>query len=217
MEHYDISNNQQNLFNVINRSYMLDGIEGLPVQKGLRIDNFIDLIDDRNEAKYPYERYGQLDGITHIGTFGKENSQPSRLLEPTINCTPRKNIPASRFNYAYDKQIDNRLIDVSGIEIPNKFLRVIPNRGTQTTGYQKQYIPTNKQIEKLANDITNISYEPADTTAKLKFKASRERLTRAELLGVNEIKPTAPQPVFILRPPPTGGIGKPPPSGFGVP
>ena len=74
-----------------------------------------------------------------------------------------------------------------------------------------------KALEKLANDITNISYEPADTTAKLKFKASRERLTRAELLGVNEIKPTAPQPVFILRPPPTGGIGKPPPSGFGVP
>lgn len=217
MEHYDISNNQENLFNVINRSYMLDGIEGLPVQKGIRIDNFIDLIDDRNEAKYPYERYGQLDGLTHIGTFGKENSQPSRLLEPTINCTPRVNIPASRFNYAYDKQIDNRLIDVSGVEIPNKFLRVIPNRGIQTTGYQKQYIPTNKQIEKLANDITNISYEPADTNAKLKFKASRERLTRAELLGVNEIKPTAPQPVFILRAPPTGGIGKPPPSGLGIP
>jgi hypothetical protein len=217
MEHYDISNNQENLFNVINRSYMLDGIEGLPVQKGIRIDNFRDLIDDRNEAKYPYERYGQLDGLTHIGTFGKENSQPSRLLEPTINCTPRVNIPASRFNYAYDKQIDNRLIDVSGVEIPNKFLRVIPNRGIQTTGYQKQYIPTNKQIEKLANDITNISYEPADTNAKLKFKASRERLTRAELLGVNEIKPIAPQPVFVLRAPPTGGIGKPPPSGLGIP
>jgi hypothetical protein len=217
MEHYDISNNQQNLFNVINRSYMLDGVEGLPIQKGLRIGNFIPLIDDRNDAKYPYERYGQLDGNSVLSMVGNDKLQTYPLLQPTINCTPRVNIPASRFNYAYDKQIDNRLIDVSGIEIPNKFLRVIPNRGTETPASQNIYMPKNQQIEKLANDITNISYEPADTNAKLKFKASRERLTRAELLGVNEIKPPTPQPVFILRPPPTGGIGKPPPSGLGIP
>lgn len=211
MEYYNITNNQENLFNVINRSYLLDGVEGLPVQKGIRINNIIDLIDDRNEAKYPYEKYGQLDGNLVIATFGRENSQKTRLLEPIINCTPRINIPASRFNYAYDKQINNKLVDCSGVEIPNKFLRVIPNRGIQTTGYQKQYIPTNEPINKLVNDIMNISYEPADTNSKLKFKASRERLTRAELLGVNEIKPPTPQPVFILRPPPTGGIGKPSP------
>jgi hypothetical protein len=202
MEYYDITNTNENLFNVINRSYMLDGIEGLPVQKGIRIDNFRDLIDDRNDAKYPYERYSQLDFSSYVGVFGKENSQPSRLLEPTINCTPRVNIPASRFNYAYDKQIDNKLIDVSGVDIPNKFLRVIPNRGIETTGYQKQYIPTNKPIEKLVNDITNISYEPADTNSKLKFKASRQRLTRAELLGaVEKPPPLVPKPVYPVAPP----------------
>jgi hypothetical protein len=211
MEHYDITNNQENLFNVINRSYMLDGIEGLPIEKGVRIDNYLNLINDRSDAKYPHERYSQLDFSSYVGVFGKENSQPSRLLEPTINCTPRVNIEASRFNYAYDKQIDNKLIDVSGVDIPNKHLRVIPNRGTQTTAFQKQYMPTNKPIEKLVNDITNISYQPADTNSALRFKASRERLTRAELLGVKEIKVQEPQPVFILRPPPTGGIGKPPP------
>lgn len=214
MEYYDISNTQENLFNVINRSYMLDGISGLPVEKGLRINNVNDLIQERLTSKMTPQIYGQLDGNSILASSRNGTLQKYPLLEPIINCTPRINIPASRFNYAYDKQIDNKLIDVSGIEIPNKFLRVIPNRGTQTPASQNIYTPKNQQIEKLANDMLNISYEPADTNAKLRFKASRERLSRAELLGVNEIKQITPQPVFVLRPPPSGGIGKPPPFPF---
>lgn len=201
MEHFDITNNQQNLFNVINRSYMLDGVSGLPVEKGLRIKNYTDLIDFRSDVNYPHQSYGQLDANTVLGTFGKANSQASKLPEPTINCTPRKNEEAYRFNYALDSQVDNRLIDVSGVEIPNKHLRVMPNRGTQLA-YQKPIIPENKAIEKLVNDITNISYEPANTKDKLKFKASRQRLSRAELMGVvDATKPTA-RPVYTVPAPP---------------
>lgn len=201
MEHFDITNNQQNLFNVINRSYMLDGVSGLPIEKGLRIKNYTDLIDFRSDVNYPHQSYGQLDANTVLGTFGKANSQASKLPEPTINCTPRKNEEAYRFNYALDSQVDNRLIDVSGVEIPNKHLRVMPNRGTQLA-YQKPIIPENKAIEKLVNDITNISYEPANTKDKLKFKASRQRLSRAELLGVvDATKPTA-RPVYTVPAPP---------------
>lgn len=201
MEHFDITNNQQNLFNVINRSYMLDGVSGLPIEKGLRIKNYTDLIDFRSDVNYPHQSYGQLDGNLNIGTFGKANSQASKLPEPTINCTPRKNEEAYRFNYALDSQVDNRLIDVSGVEIPNKHLRVMPNRGTQLA-YQKPIIPENKAIEKLVNDITNISYEPANTKDKLKFKASRQRLSRAELMGVvDATKPTA-RPVYTVPAPP---------------
>lgn len=201
MEHFDITNNQQNLFNVINRSYMLDGVSGLPIEKGLRIKNYTDLIDFRSDVNYPHQSYGQLDANTVLGTFGKANSQASKLPEPVINCTPRKNEEAYRFNYALDSQVDNRMVDVSGVEIPNKHLRVMPNRGTQLA-YQKPIIPENKAIEKLVNDITNISYEPANTKDKLKFKASRQRLSRAELLGVvDATKPTA-RPVYTVPAPP---------------
>lgn len=201
MEHFDITNNQQNLFNVINRSYMLDGVEGLPIERGLRIKNYTDLIHFRSDVNYPHQAYGQLDGNNVLGTFGKANSQASKLPEPTINCTPRKNEEAYRFNYALDSQVDNRLIDVSGVEIPNKHLRVMPNRGTQMA-YQKPIIPENKPIEKLVNDITNISYEPANTKDKLKFKASRQRLTRAELLGVVDATKPTPRPVYSVPAPP---------------
>lgn len=201
MEHFDITNNQQNLFNVINRSYMLDGVSGLPIEKGLRIKNYTDLIDFRSDVNYPHQSYGQLDANTVLGTIGKANSQASKLPEPTINCTPRKNEEAYRFNYALDSQVDNRLIDVSGVEIPNKHLRVMPNRATQLA-YQKPIIPENKPIEKLVNDITNISYEPANTKDKLKFKASRQRLSRAELMGVVDATKPTPRPVYTVPTPP---------------
>lgn len=201
MEYYDITNNQQNLFNVINRSYERDGVSGLPIKNGLRPKNYTDLIDFRSEANYPYQVYSQLDGNSVIGTFGKANSQSSKLPQPTINCTPRHNPEASRFNYAVDSQIDNRLIDVSGVDIPNKHLRIIPNRGTQSA-YQKPVMVSNPQIEKLVRDITNISFEPADTKSKLKYKASRQRLSRAELIGAVERPPAlVPRPVYSVPTP----------------
>lgn len=201
MEYYNITNNQQNLFNVINRSYERDGVSGKAIQNGLRTKNYTELIDFRSEVNYPHQAYGQLDGNNVIGTFGKVNSQSSKLPTPIINCTPRHNPEASRFNYAVDSQIDNRLIDVSGVEIPNNKLRVIPNRGTHSA-YQKPVMVSNPQIEKLVRDITNISYEPADTKNKLKFKASRQRLTKAELIGAVEVKPAlVPRPVYPVAPP----------------
>ena len=204
MEYFDISNNQQNLFNVIQRSYERDGISGKAIKEGLRPKNYTDLIDFRSDANYPHQSYSQLDGNSVIGTFGKQNSQPSRLPQPIIDCTPRKNPEAYRFNYAYDSQINNRLIDVSGIEIPNQYLRNIPNRGTQSyfVGGQNP-LPSNPQIEKLVNDIMNISVEEPKTKNTLKYKASRQRLSRAELIGAVKInEPTKPIPVFPVPPPP---------------
>jgi hypothetical protein len=201
MENFDISNNQQNLFNVIQRSYERDGISGKAIQEGLRPKNYTDLIDFRSDANYPHQSYGQLDGNSVIGTFGKQNSQASRLPQPTINCTPRKNPEASRFNYAYDSQINDRLVDVSGIEIPNQYLRNMPNRGTQIA-YQRQNIPSNPQIEKLVNDIMNISIEEPKSRNTLKYKASRQRLSRAELIGAVKIDESPkPIPVFPVAPP----------------
>jgi len=80
------------------------------------------------------------------------------------------------------------MVDVSGILIPNNQLRVIPNRGTQLC-YQERNIHTNQAILNLSQSIGNISASDLDKTfnlsnANLKFKASRQKLTRPELLGL---------------------------------
>ena len=189
----DISHNQQRLFGVIDRSYMTNGVSGRPAEKGVMTMNYTDKIHARSYANYPYQKYSQLDVGTHIGCMGKENSQRSILPKPIINCTPRENEGASRFNYAYDLQIDKRMVDVSGILIPNNQLRVIPNRGIVSC-YQERNIPTNQAIQNLSQTIGNISASDLDksfnlSNANLKFKASRQKLSREELLGLAR-KPT---------------------------
>lgn len=190
----EINNYQNQLFNVIDRSYLLDGTSGLPVEKGIMPLNYTKKVELLSYGNNPYERYNQLDNITHIGTFGKSNSQASKLPEPVINCTPRENITAYRFNYAFDKCIDRKLVDVSGQHIPNNMLRVIPNRGVPLC-YQKQYIPDNKQIQELSNRIGNISATKLDkgfiiSKGDLNFKASRQRLSKEELQGLENLQIT---------------------------
>jgi len=187
----DISYNQQKLFNVIDRSYITDGYSGRPAEKGVMIMNYTDKINARSYANYPHQIYSQFDVATHIGYNNHIKSDIKGIKN--INCTPRENETASRFNYANDRQIDKRMVDVSGILIPNNQLRVIPNRGIPMC-YQERNIPTNQAILNLAQSIGNISASDLDKTfnlskSNLKFKASRQKLTREELLGLAR-KPT---------------------------
>jgi hypothetical protein len=67
-------------------------------------------------------------------------------------------------------------------------LRVVPNRGIQLYG-QKRNLPRNDAILNLSLRIGNISASSLDKTFKLskndlQFKASRERLSRGDLLGL---------------------------------
>jgi len=113
----DISNNQNNLFAVINRSYERDGVSGKAIQNGLRFNSYTELVN--------------------------------------------------------------------------------------FSAYQKPVMVSNPQIEKLVRDITNISSTPASTKNALKYKASRQRLTKAELIGAVEVKPAPiPRPVYPVAPPP---------------
>jgi hypothetical protein len=183
----DITNNQRQLFGVVECSYLRNGVSGKPIEDGIRLKNYADRINLSSYANYPYERYGQLDMATHIGGFGKENSQSSKLPQPFISCNPRPNETSSRFNYAMDMCVDKRLIDVSGIDIPNNKLRVIPNRGTQLC-YQNRNLPSNPQIEALSKKMLNITVsDVSESNGMLKFKASRQRLNREELLGVGRV------------------------------
>jgi hypothetical protein len=131
--------NQTQLFAEIDRAAMMEQLE-----KTTRIMNYTGRVNLYSNANNPYQRYSQLDIASHLGCFGKENSQPSQLPEPVINCTPRKNDDAWRFNYAIDKQITKRLVDVSGQFIPNNQLRIIPNRGIHFLRTGKTFTVINK-------------------------------------------------------------------------
>jgi len=184
----DISNTQQNLFAVIDRAY--DTYQK-PIEDGVMSMGHIDLIKARSNANYIRPLYNQLDIATHLGCIGKANSQRSELTDPIIKCTPRHNETASRFNYAYDMQITTRPTEVSGVNIPNNQLRIIPNRGTQLC-YQKTIIPVNKEIYNLSRNIIGIcgTDSSALDNQNLQFKASRQRLTREELQGLARINTT---------------------------
>jgi hypothetical protein len=82
--------------------------------------------------------------------------------------------------------IDKRKIDVSGQYIENNKLRIAPNRQTQYFG--KTIIPQNKELEKLSNEIYNISANKLDerevSKSNLFYKARRQKLTREELLNL---------------------------------
>ena len=184
----DISNTQQNLFSVIDRSY---NAYQKPIENGVSSMGHINLIQARSNANFPHQKYGQLDISTHIGCIGKANSQRSELTDPIIKCTPRHNESASRFNYAYDMQITTRPTEVSGVNIPNDQLRIIPNRGTQLC-YQKTVIPFNREIYNLSQNVRK--YGPPDESTfpndNFQFRASRQRLTREELQGLPRLPAT---------------------------
>ena len=78
--------NQAQLFAAVDRAAMMNNLE-----KTTRIMNYTGRVNLYSNANNPYQRYSQLDISSYLGCFGKENSQPSQLPEPFINCTPRKN------------------------------------------------------------------------------------------------------------------------------
>ena len=188
MENTDITNNQQNLFNVLERSYKNDGVEGKPVQDGKILDNlYLDRVNKNSYSNDKYERYNQLDIQNIGGVFCKENSQKSKLPNNgIIDARVRNNETADRFNYAYDMHINKRLIDVSGMYISNDKLRIAPNRQTQYFG--KSMIPQNKDLEQLSKTIYDISSKKINdrevSKSNLFYKARKQKLTREELLNL---------------------------------
>jgi len=139
----DISYNHRQLFGVFDRSYVTDGYSA---EKGVMTMNFTDKISARSNCNNPYERYNQLDVATHIGCMGKENSKTSLITPQNNECVFRRNEGASRFNYAHDAQIDKRMVDVSGILIPNNQLRIISRYSVMLSNKKSAYEPSNNEF-----------------------------------------------------------------------
>lgn len=168
-----MNQNQTQLFAEIDRAAMMEKLE-----KNTRIMNYTGRVNLYSNANNPYEIYSQLDCQTHLGCFGKGNSQPSRLPEPFINCTPRKNDDASRFNYAIDKQVTRRLVDVSGQYIPNNQLRIIPNRGIHLYA-QERNLPSSLSgsLGNISASSLNRNFTNNNINKNLTYTANRQKLT----------------------------------------
>lgn len=169
--------NQTQLFAEIDRAAMMEQLE-----KTTRIMNYTSRVNLYSNANNPYQRYSQLDCQTHLGCFGKENSQPSKLPEPFIDCTPRKNDTASRFNYAIDKQVTRRLVDVSGQFIPNNQLRIIPNRGIHLYA-QDRNLPSsiNGSLGNISASSLNRNFANNNINKNLTYTANRQKLTGQDM------------------------------------
>ena len=110
--------------------------------------------------------------------FWQGKLQPSQLPEPFINCTPRKNDDAWRFNYAIHKQITTKLVDVSGQFIPNNQLRIIPNRGIHLYA-QERNLPSSLSgsLGNISSSSLNRNFTNNDINKNLTYTANRQKLT----------------------------------------
>ena len=112
-----------------------------------------------------------------------------------LNVSSREQQSSSRFNYAIDRQINKRFIDVSGQFIPNEKLRVLPNRGIITYG-KHPAPPMNNNINnlslRLAQGVKGIpDYDPTTARGQLKYNVNNKRLTKEDLINSSSryIKP----------------------------
>lgn len=183
-----MNQNQTQLFAEIDRAAMMEQLE-----KNTRIMNYTGRVNLYSNANNPYQRYSQLDCQHHLGCFGKENSQPSRLPEPFIDCTPRKNDTASRFNYAIDKQVARRLVDVSGQFIPNNQLRIIPNRGIHLYA-QERNLPSSLSgsLGDISASSLNRNFTNKNINKNLTYTANRQKLTGQAMTQGYINKPATP-------------------------
>ena len=168
-----MNQNQTQLFAAVDRAATMNNLE-----KTTRVMNYTGRVNLYSNANNPYEIYNQLDIASHLGCFGKGNSQPSQLPEPSINCTPRKNDDAWRFNYAIDKQITRRLVDVSGQFIPNNQLRIIPNRGIHLYAQERHLPPSiNGSLGSISASLLDRNFTNKNMNKNLTYNANRQKLT----------------------------------------
>jgi hypothetical protein len=148
-------------------------------------------IQANSSANYARNPYSQLANAYNVNNRDISLLQGKGFLNDTIDASSRATQSASRFNYAFDRQINKRFIDVSGQFIPNNKLRVLPNRGCAMWG-GGQVIPapyTDPDLQQLSTTLmaeavnANLAYDPAAANKYLKFKATRPKLTRQDLMN----------------------------------
>jgi hypothetical protein len=167
------------------------------VERDTMIKGYTQLIQDRADVNQPRRYYKQL---PNNGVNDRDISllQNNGFKDDVINASSREQKSSSRFNYAWDRQINKRFIDVSGQFIPNEKLRVLPNRGLMIYGKHPNP-PINNAINNLSlrleAGVKDISpyYDPTNARGQLKYNANSRRLTKEDL--INSSSPYATQDI----------------------
>jgi hypothetical protein len=177
----NIRNNE--LFDNISRAEMMEQIK-----KDVRIMGYTGRVQANSMANYAKNPRSELANAYGVIDRDINLYQNVGFKDDKYDASSRALPSASRFNYAYDRQVNKRYIDVSGQNIPNNELRVIPNRSCMMNGaFPLAKPPTNANLQRLSvelmgnpNDYSK-SYIPSSANTYLKFKASRPKLTRQDL------------------------------------
>lgn len=173
---------QNDLFASINRANDTERVKAETMIMG-----YNQLIQDRADVNKPRKYYSQLDNKNQVHNRDISLLQNNGFKDNLINVSSREQQSSSRFNYAIDRQINKRFIDVSGQFIPNEKLRIIPNNGLIV--YGKQSAPP------MNNNINNLSlrleqgvkgtpdYDPTTARGQLKYNANVRKLTKEDLIN----------------------------------
>jgi hypothetical protein len=145
------------------------------------------LILDRADVNKPRKYYSQLDNKNQVNNRDISLLQNNGFVGNILNVSSREQQSSSRFNYALDRQINKRFIDVSGQFIPNEKLRVIPNRGMMIYGKHPEPI-MNNNINNLSSRLQQgvkgtPDYDPTTARGRLKYNVNNKRLTREDLIN----------------------------------
>ena len=177
-------------------------------------------IQANSSANYARNPYCELANAYGVNDRDISLLQYKGFKDDKINASSRETQSASRFNYAYDRQVNKRYVDVSGQFIPNNKLRVLPNRscsmyGTQPPPYDD---PDLKQLSNsLMSDAIDLTYNTADANKYLKYKVNRGKLTRQDLMEASQqyaiarqqtAQPTQPAQPAIRSPSSFAGVNR---------
>jgi hypothetical protein len=158
------------------------------VKQDTMIMGYTQLIQDRADVNQPRKYYSQLPNNNGVNDRDISLLQTNGFMDDVINASSREQQSSSRFNYAFDRQINKRFIDVSGQFIPNEKLRILPNRGMIIWGKHPEPIMNdniNNLSLRLAETAKDISpyYNPTTARGQLKYNANTRRLTKEDLIN----------------------------------
>ena len=183
---FSVDNRTNNeLFSCIERAEMMEQIK-----KDIMPMGYTGRVQANSSANYARNYNDQLANAYGVNNREPSSYQYSGFKDDKINASSRATQSASRFNYAYDRQVNKRYVDVSGQNIPNNHLRVIPNRSCMMNGaFPLTKPPYDANIERLSvqlmgdpNDYS-LSYIPSSANKYLSYKSNRPKLTRQDLMS----------------------------------
>jgi hypothetical protein len=187
---YSVDNRTDNeLSSCINRADAMEKIKADIMPMG-----YTGRVQANSSANYARNYYGQLPDMG-VNTRDTSLLQGKGFKDDVIDGSSRATQSASRFNYALDRQINKRYVDVSGQFIPNNKLRVLPNRSCVmwSGGQPNGALPppyTDPDLYKLSSslmaDSINSQYNPSDANSYMKYKATRPKLTRQDLMDASQ-------------------------------